>query len=247
MNKDKNIIAIGGGGSEHNFSIYEYAVSLTKKKKPRALLIPSAAPGRDPTNIWGVFQECFGKKLNCQIDILDLLFHQYSNKEIEKLVLETDLIYVSGGNTLRMVTVLKNKGVTKLLEKAYDNGTVMMGESAGAICWHDFGHSDSRRELNPQNWKYICVAGFGFFSGIFCPHYTKERGKDFEAMLIKKREMGIALTDFAGIHYQNDTFRIVKSKPSGSAYVFQAENQKVVRKKIISDGVFRPIQSLIEF
>lgn len=244
MNKDKNVIAIGGGGSEHNFSIYQYAVSLTKKKKPRALLIPTAAPGRDPTNIWNTFQECFGKKLNCQVDILDLLFHQYTSKEIEKLVLEADLIYVSGGNTLRMVTVLKNKGVAKLIEKAYRKGTVMMGESAGAICWHAFGHSDSRRELNPENWKYICVSGFGYFQGIFCPHYTKVRGADFEKMLLRKKESGIALTDFAGIQYQNDQFRILKSKPSGCAYLFKHLNNKIIKKRIISDGKFRHIREL---
>jgi hypothetical protein len=53
MNKDKNIIAIGGGGSEHNFSIYEYAVNIIKKKKSRALLIPTSTPVLEPTNIWG--------------------------------------------------------------------------------------------------------------------------------------------------------------------------------------------------
>lgn len=246
MNKNKNIIAIGGGGSEHNFSIYQYAVSLTKKKKPRALLIPTAAPGRDPANIWNIFQECFGKKLNCHVDILDLLFCQYSNKEIEKLVLEADLIYVSGGNTLRMVTVLKNKGVAKLLEKAYRNGTVMMGESAGAICWHSFGHSDSRRELNPENWKYICVAGFGYFPGIFCPHYTKVRGLDFEKMLIRKKEVGIAITDFAGIQYQNDKYRIINSKSSGCAYLFKVKGNKVIKKRIVVDGIFRHVRDLFK-
>lgn len=246
MKIDKNIIAIGGGGSKHNASIYRYAVSLTKKKNPRALLIPTAAPGKDPASAWNNFQEYFAFQLNCQVDILDLLFKKYTKLEIEKLVLSADLIYVSGGNTLRLVTVLKNYKVSRLLQRAYHQGTVLMGESAGAICWHDYGHSDSRRELNPKNWKYICVAGFGYFPGIFCPHYTKIRGKDFQAMLIRKKMMGLAFTDFAGIHYRNEEYQILKSKPSGSGYIINAKHKKVLKKKIKADGIFRSVESIFK-
>jgi dipeptidase E len=247
MNKNRSVIAIGGGGSVNNVSIYKNAVALIGKKKPHALLIPTAAPGRDPANIWATFQECFGNQLNCHVNILDLLFRNYTSAEIEKLILGADLIYVSGGNTLRMVTVLKNKGVDSLLIKAYQKGTVLMGESAGAICWHEFGHSDSRRERHPENWNYICVAGFGYFPGLFCPHYTRERGLDFEAMLLRKKKIGLALTDFAAIQYQNDQYRIVRSKRSGSGYLFHILKGRVVRKKLAVDGIFRPIKSLLIF
>jgi dipeptidase E len=62
---------------------------------------------------------------------------------------------VGGGNTLQMMRVWRHQGVDKLLTSAYENGTVLSGISAGAICWFDSGHSHSISFYNPQEWDYI--------------------------------------------------------------------------------------------
>jgi hypothetical protein len=54
-----------------------------------------------------------------------------------------DIIAVSGGNTLFGVNRWKRLGVDTMLREASERGAVMVGGSAGAICWFDGGHSDS--------------------------------------------------------------------------------------------------------
>ena len=54
---------------------------------------------------------------------------------LRELVRSQDVIYVGGGNTLRMMTLWRRRGVDRLLVAAAEAGTVLAGISAGAICW----------------------------------------------------------------------------------------------------------------
>ena len=73
-----------------------------------------------------------------------------------------------GGNTKSMLAVWKDWGLVEILKEAYKSGTIMCGVSAGAICWFEYGITDSwEGELKIIN----CL---GFVSGSCCPHYDEE-------------------------------------------------------------------------
>ena len=42
-----------------------------------------------------------------------------------------------------MLAVWKDWGLVNILKKAYEKGTIMCGVSAGAICWFEYGITDS--------------------------------------------------------------------------------------------------------
>ena len=65
-------------------------------------------------------------------------------EEVSTSLNEADVIAVSGGNTLYAMKQWKKLGVDVLLRDACDRGAVLCGGSAGAICWYEGGHSDSR-------------------------------------------------------------------------------------------------------
>ncbi len=67
--------------------------------------------------------------------MLNLLGVNPSRKELEEKILSSDLIYVSGGNTLKLMRRWRRLGVDKILELVHDKGIVLAGLSAGAICW----------------------------------------------------------------------------------------------------------------
>ena len=50
---------------------------------------------------------------------------------------------MGGGNTKSMLAVWNEWGLDKILKKAYKDGIVMSGVSAGAICWFQNGITDS--------------------------------------------------------------------------------------------------------
>jgi dipeptidase E len=116
----------------------------------------------------------FGEKFGCKIDVLYLIKERSTKKEIEEKILNSDIVYVGGGQTLKMMRVWRKFGVDEILIKAHQKGIVMSGLSTGAICWFSFGNSDSRKFDNPET-NLMRVKGLGMVKALFCPHYDVEK------------------------------------------------------------------------
>ena len=184
----KTIVAIGGGEirTRGTAAIDREIIRLSGKKNPTLLFIPTASS--DSERYWKHVQEYFGGFLKCKTDVLFLINEPPSKESIRKKILAADIVYVGGGNTLQMMRIWRRLGVDRLLRSAYENGTVLSGISAGAICWFDSGHSDSMSFYNPQEWEYIRVRGLGLVNGMLCPHYNSmtrgvPRRKSFREMV----------------------------------------------------------------
>jgi len=161
----KKIVAIGGGeiGSPgyplETTAIDKEIVRLTGKKSPKFLFIPTASS--DSVRYYETIQKLYGKKLGCRTDALWLIKENPSRKEVEQKIMTSDILYVGGGNTQKMLRIWKSYGLDKILVKAWDKGIVLSGLSAGSICWFRAGTSDSRRFNNPDA-DLIKVSGLGF-------------------------------------------------------------------------------------
>src|SRR3989338_8931348 len=105
------VVTIGGGSLEktHTLAIDREIVCLTGKKHPRALFIPTASS--DDCGYWKIFQKIYGKKLGCKADVLFLLRETPAFQEIRSKILSADLIYVGGGNRLKMMRRWRYLGV----------------------------------------------------------------------------------------------------------------------------------------
>ncbi|MGH9703455.1 MAG: Type 1 glutamine amidotransferase-like domain-containing protein, partial [Candidatus Acidiferrales bacterium] len=166
------IVAIGGGNisTRGTAVIDREIIRFSGKKLPRLLFVPTASS--DSEIYCEHIHEYFGKFLKCKTDVLRLIADHPSNGQIRKKILSADIIYVGGGNTLKMMRLWRRLGVDNFLRRAYRKGIVLSGISAGAICWFDSGHSDSMSFYNPRKWEYINVKGLGLVKGIHCPHYN---------------------------------------------------------------------------
>jgi|SRR5580658_262309 dipeptidase E len=246
----KAIVAIGGGQirTRGTASIDREIIRLSRKKNPRLLFIPTASS--DSEIYWNRVQEYFGDFLKCQTDVLFLIEEQPSAERIRGKILSADIIYVGGGNTLQMMRIWRRLGVDKLLMSAYENGTVLSGISAGAICWFDSGHSDSMSFYNPRKWEYIKVRGLGLISGIHCPHYNGmtrgiPRRKHFREMIQKTGGIGIALENNCAIEFIDGRFyRVISSKTYSRAYRVFKSGGEVVAEQIRQEKQLAPVESL---
>ncbi len=246
----KTIVAIGGGDirTRGTAPIDREIIRLSNKKNPKLLFIPTASS--DSELYWKHVQEYFGKFLKCKTDVLFLIKEQPSKQQIRQKILSADIIYVGGGNTLQMMRLWRRRGVDKLLKSAYENGTVLSGTSAGAICWFDSGHSDSMSFYNPRNWKYINVRGLGLISGIHCPHYNGmtrgvPRRKHFRDMIRRTGGIGIALENNCAIEFLDGRlYRVISSRSYSRAYRVYKKGREVVAEQIPPEKRFAPIESL---
>lgn len=245
----KKIVAIGGGEIGFNGSKFETialdkeSIRLTGKANPKLLFIPTAS--HDAAGYVEQVHKYFGKKLGCIVDSLELTKNKYTLKQIQEKILGTDIIYVGGGNTLFLMNTWRRLGVDKILKKAYAQGIVMTGQSAGSICWFTYGNSDSRAKPGTTEPNMIRVGGIGLIDALHCPHYDRDvaRPASLEQMMKKMSGVGIALDNCTAIEVIDDKFRILRSKPTANAYKVYWNKGEYCREKI---SVSKNLQSLAQ-
>tara|TARA_B100000963_G_scaffold91566_1_gene78789 strand:- start:299 stop:997 length:699 start_codon:yes stop_codon:yes gene_type:complete len=194
----KQIIAIGGGGFGReikDLKIEKYIRNQSKKKKPKVCFIPTATG--DDSGYIDNFYKAFNS-LDCKTSHIDF-FKRTIN--LEPHIMDQDIIFVGGGNTKSMLAVWKEWGLDKILLKAYTNGIIMSGVSAGAICWFEKGITDSWKE------NQAILPCLGFVNGICCPHYDEEPERiPFVKEILEDNKISecIAIEGFCAIHLIDD-------------------------------------------
>jgi dipeptidase E len=242
----RKIVAIGGGelSSLETLAIDREVVRLTGKRRPRALFIPTASS--DSRDYWEGFKRVYEGELGCSTDVLNLLGVNPGREELEQRILSTDLVYVGGGNTLMMMRRWRRLGVDEILKTAWNRGIVLSGLSAGAICWFSFGHSDSMSFYNTDRWKYVRVKGMGLIDGIGVTHYHVEgREADFQRMVKRHRETGIAIDNNCALEVLDDGYRLVTSKEGARAYKIYKQRGRVVTERIEQKTELAPLAGLL--
>jgi dipeptidase E len=226
-----NIIAIGGGSlqKKQTLQIDRRIVQVAGKKSPRALFIPTA--NNDSQDYCEAFDRIYGDLLGCRTDHLMLYRRPGDRAAADRKIRSADLIYVGGGNTLRMMRLWRSLGIDAMLIKAGLRGTVLAGLSAGAICWHEWGHSDSRAYSGKKNWSYIKVRSLGLRPGLYCPHLDSEkRHASFRKMVIRDKMTGIACDNFAAIHYDDSGAVCITSRRKARVHIYTPVNGRVLVK-----------------
>ncbi len=243
------IVTIGGGEIGRpgfpieTLEIDQEIIRLTGKKNPKLLFLPTASG--DSLGYIEVVNSYFGNKLGCVIDSLLLINKKISEEELEKKVLSTDIIYVGGGNTLKMLNLWKKVGLDKIFKTAMEKNIVLSGVSAGAVCWFKYACSDSRIMNNP-NADYIRVAGLGFIDLTLCPHFDFEptRKAGLKKLMSKTPGVAIALDNCTALEIIDDKYRIITSKKSANGFITYWKNNEYIQK-IISKNVFQNLKELI--
>lgn len=240
------IVAMGGGElrDEETLAMDKRVVELTGQPRPKALFIPTASG--DPEGYCDTFERIYGRKLGCRTENLLLIREKLTAAAAAEKISDAHLIYVGGGNTLRMMTIWRRLGVDILLKAAFERGTVLAGLSAGAICWFAYGHSDSRSFTSPNNWTHIRVRGLGLVDAIYCPHLDSEnRADDFKAMVGKYALVGIGVEDHCALEVLDGAFRVITSRSGKNAYKVTRRRGGQVDMAPIAQTAHQPLDRLL--
>lgn len=246
----KKIIAIGGGEigrpgfPVETTKIDKEIIKLTGKEKPKLLFIPTASA--DSESYYSTVEKHFGERLGCKTNVLYLIKNKPSKKEIEDKILKSDIVYVGGGNTLKMMRVWRKNKVDETLLKAHKKGIIMSGVSAGSICWFKYGNSDSRKFIDPAA-NLIKVAGLGLVDALNCPHYNFEayRKADLKKMMKKTSGVAIALDNCCAIEIIDDKYKVITSKKTANAYKVYWKENKYYEEIIKKEKELKPLSQLL--
>ena len=163
------------------------------------------------------FYKAFAE-LDCRPSHLSLF--QPHTADIEDFLMGQHIIYVGGGNTKSMLALWREWELDSILLKAAQNGTVLTGLSAGAICWFESGITNS---VPGKSAALLCL---GYLKGSCSPHYDGEieRRPNFQRMIVSgELPAGIAFDDGAAGHYVDGELKqIVSSRKDAKGYSVEA-------------------------
>lgn len=240
------IVAIGGGELKdlETLPIDRAIVRLSGKKHPRVLFVPTAS--NDAIGYWETFQNVYQEKLHCKVDVLFLFREKFTHKQIEEKIFSADIIYVGGGNTLRMLRVWKKYGVDCVFRKAYKKGVILTGLSAGAIAWFRYGVSDSRRFMKDRKEHVTCmrVSALGILPFTVSPHHIREKEfRDRGVREIMQRTSGVALAldDNVAILFQDGKYKILHSKSEAVVKKVFRSQGKICMKSVPDIGTVKEL------
>ncbi len=245
-----NIVAIGGGdlSTLATEPIDREIIALARISRPNALFVPTASD--DATEYWDVFDAAYRGAYGCRTDVLSLLGTPPLAGDIARKIRWANIVYVGGGNTLKMMRRWRRLGVDSLLREAHAAGKTLCGVSAGAICWFEKGHSDSMSFYSPDDWNYVAVTGLGLLPGLACPHYDSDtkgipRREDFHTMLKRRNGGGVAIDNDCALVVADDGFRVFASTPNAGAYALRIERSGRVKETALPIGTdWQPIGAL---
>src|SRR5665213_2238731 len=248
------IVALGGGvfmGKDETLmpkatlSTHQETIRLTGKQNPEVLYIPTAAD--DLEEHIEIFQKYY-TGLGCKVTVLRLINEHPTHAEIKLKVLSADAIYVTGGKTFRMIAKWKRHGIGTLLKQAYQQGTVMAGHSAGAICWFEYGCSDSFSDSPSLAMrKPFRVTALGIFNALLCPHYDSEPVRQLALKKIMKRTPGmvaIALDEYAALEIVDGRYRFLTADPSAKTRRAKWKAGKYIVEELKPSKEFQDLNGL---
>ena len=223
----KQIIAIGGGGFGReikDLKIEKYIIEQCSKQNPSVCFIPTATG--DDANYIQNFYKVFNA-LDCNTSHIDFFKRTIS---LEEHINQQDIIFVGGGNTKSMLAVWKEWGLDSILHKAYQNGTIMSGVSAGAICWFKNGITDSWKE------HQAVLPCLGFVEGNCCPHYDEEPERiPFVKQLLENNMLDecLAIEGLCALHIIDDIPKFTVSfGEDKNSYQVCCKDKKIIHNQI---------------
>lgn len=215
----KKIIAIGGGGFTHESddTLDQFFLDQCSKKKIKLGFLATAS--KDDIKKISLFYKKFENK-NLELSHFNLT---QKIDGFSSWILNKDIIYVGGGNTSFMLDIWRKNSLDKIFKKAYENGIVLAGVSAGAGCWFDWILSDSVGPgLKP-------LKGISLISGSCTPHSSEEKRINQFELNIKNGELppGLAIDDGVAVLFiDGKPSEVYSSRKNHKAY-FIDTNKKI--------------------
>jgi peptidase E len=226
---------MGGGGftmEPSNPLLDDFVLSLApargsaRTREPRILFLPTASG--DTTAQIAAFHARFADR-HCIAEHLSLFRLHELRRPLEEIVLSQDALYVGGGSMRNLLAIWRAHNLDRLLIRAWRQGIVLAGISAGAMCWFEGGITRSSGRSEP-------LAGLGLLEGSLTVHADGEPERlPVWLTAVREGELpgGWSLDDGVGLLFEGTRLRrIVSSRPGASAQRVDQVAGELVRNRL---------------
>ncbi len=141
----RRILATSGGflatdryESREPGELFLEALRLSGKDRPRVLFVMTAS---GDNNAYLAISYQAMSDLSVDADHLSLF--TMPNQPVEEALGRADVVWVGGGSVANLLACWRLHGVDDAMTEAWERGAILAGVSAGSICWHVGGPTDS--------------------------------------------------------------------------------------------------------
>jgi len=209
--------------------LIDHALKLTGKARARLCYLGTAS-GDSPFGVsafYGAFAGCD----DVVVSHLSL-FTMPNVADPAEHLLAQDVIWVGGGSVANLLAVWRVHGLDTVFREAWERGVVLAGVSAGSICWHLGGTTDSfGPDLRPVH------NGLGLLPYANGVHYdSEEQRRPLLQKLVADGTlpMAYATDDGVGLLYRGtELVEVLSEKPDAAAYKVEPDGAGGARETVL--------------
>jgi peptidase E len=213
--------------------LIELALDLARPDEPtrRLRVAALATAGGDPAVWQARLHEAFYGRDDVDLTVVTL-FPMPNVDDVAAHLLSRDVIWVGGGSVANLLAVWQVHGLPTVMREAWQRGVVLSGVSAGSLCWHVGGTTDSfGPELEPV------TNGLGLLPYGNGVHYDSEPGRRpllHRLVADETLPVSYATDDGAGLLYRGTRLEeAVADRPGANAYLVSRGADGVVSETVL--------------
>lgn len=172
-----NLLIIGGAEDKKgDCAILKRFVELSGGKAGKLVIVTTAT--KEPEAVGKEYLQIFGRLGGGQIEILDLPSRMEAKGEkAVNIISEATGIFFTGGDQLRITSILGGTPVNEALARAYKNGVVIAGTSAGASAMSDTMIVEGDSDSAPRKNSLRMAPGLGLLEETVIDQHFAQRGR----------------------------------------------------------------------
>jgi cyanophycinase len=214
------LIIIGGAEDKKEKKIILQQVCSKLDKEKEELVIATVAT-EEPEEVGAQYNKIFKNMGVKNITILNVQDREDAyKKENMSIVERAALIFFTGGDQLRITSILGGTPLYKALKDNYERGCVFVGTSAGASVVSDTMITQGSDEESPKKCTLKMAPGLGLINGVIIDQHFAQRGR-IGRLLVGIAEnpqcLGVGIDEDTAIEVENSG--LFKVLGSGAVYV----------------------------
>ncbi|MEQ8917411.1 MAG: cyanophycinase [Roseovarius sp.] len=239
------LVAIGGAEDKtSDTEILRQVLALSQTSEPVVGVITTASS--IPEDVFSDYRQVF-ERLGAG-EVLDVRIRERADAAASAMLdmlSRSDVIFISGGDQMRLTSILGASDALGMIRRRYDEGAVIAGTSAGAACQSTTmvygGHAtDSLRKGAVK-----MSAGFGLIEGVIIDTHFLERGRFSRLMEVgatNPEYLGVGLGEDAAVLFENDNIYAF-----GPGHVILVDSSAITSSNVfdLSDGEAVSVHNVI--
>lgn len=222
---DGNLIIIGGAeDKEGNKEILKYVCSTIDREKD--MLVIATVATEKPKEVGSNYKKIFNELGIQKVEILDVSHRDEAhNEENVEIIRHASLIFFTGGDQLRITSILGGTPLHQEIKASYKRGCVFVGTSAGASVMSDTMIVKGIDEESPKKCTLKMAPGLGLINDVIIDQHFAQRGR-IGRLLVGIAEnpgvLGVGIDeDTAIVINYNKSFKVIGS---GAVYIIDGRD-----------------------